>query len=142
MSESNEAHVKIDRILRHVKSLDGQTSFLVRAHSKELTQEYVEVFKRKKRAIRIFMLVDDQRSVGDIAGELRIHIQAVSNDMSVLEEAGLVYLDRYDQGKKVYAREPVCSILRLEREFQRIIQDGTTKPNTKGSQQRTKRLRR
>ncbi len=105
MTESKDTFVKIDKILRHVRSLDGQTSFLVRAHAKELKGEYIQFFSKKNRAIRVFLLIDGKRSVGDISQELNIHNQAVSNEINVLEEAGLIYVKEYGK-RKIYARDP------------------------------------
>ncbi len=142
MTESKETFVKIDKILRHVQSLDGQTSFLVRAHAKELTQGYIDYFLKKQRAIRVFLLIDGKLSVSEISDKLNLHVQAVSNEITVLERAGLTYLKHYQGKKKIYAKEPVCNVLRLDAEFERILRNGKAKSNPKRPKSRKRRVRR
>ena len=50
---SKEELDKIDEILSHVKSIDGQMSWIIRSESKGLEKLLLNYFSRRKRAAKI-----------------------------------------------------------------------------------------
>lgn len=113
MPESPELHTKINEILSYVRLMP----YLVRANAKELTNLYMRFFKRKKRAARVFRATDGERKSGKIAEDLNLHVQAISNEYTELEDLGLV--TQIDWG--LYKKTPIDSILGLTRKLEKIL---------------------
>lgn len=113
--ESKELHEKIDEILTHVKSMDGQMSWLVRVQADGLKQLFLEYFKRRRRAAKVFLAVDGDRNVNAIAQYLTLHSQAVTNELSGLEEKGLVEVKKWG----VYKKSKIDTILGLSTELRK-----------------------
>lgn len=115
MGESKELHDKVDEILSHVKSMDGQMSWLVRSQVEGMKTLLIAYFKKKKRAAKVFLAVDGKRNVNAIATYLNLHDQAVTNELSGLGEKGLVDLQKWG----IYRKNKIDNILGLSKELRK-----------------------
>ena len=106
---SKEELDKIDEILAHVKSIDGQMSWIIRSESKDLEKLLLNYFSRRKRAAKVYLAVDGKRTSGQIAEYLGILVQNVSKELTELERRGLVELKKWG----IYKKSKIDSILRL-----------------------------
>ncbi len=116
LGESKELHDKVDEILSHVKSMDGQMSWLVRSQVEGMKTLLIAYFMKKKRAAKVFLAVDGKRNVNAIATYLTLHDQAVTNELSGLVEKGLVDLT---QKWGIYRKNKIDSILDLSKELRK-----------------------
>jgi len=106
---------RIDEILSHVRSIDAQMTWIIRSEAKELKKLLIEYFKRRKRAAKVYLAVDGNRSSGQIAQYLGLHVQAVSNELTELANRGLIELKKW----AVYKKSKIDSILRLSSELRK-----------------------
>ena len=100
---------KMDEILAHVRSLDAQMAWAIRAQAPELKPLLEDYFARRKRAAKVFLAVNGKRSSGEIAEYLELLVQNVSKEIGELESRGLVELKSWG----VYKRSKIDTILRL-----------------------------
>jgi SH3-like domain-containing protein len=115
LGESKELHDKVDEILSYVKSMDGQMSWLVRSQVEGMKTLLIAYFMKKKRAAKVFLAVDGKKNVNAIATYLTLHDQAVTNELSGLEEKGLVDLQKWG----IYRKNKIDSILDLSKELRK-----------------------
>jgi len=106
---SKEELDRIDEILTHVRSIDAQMAWVLRRDASELAELLVKYFSKKRRAAKVYLAVDGNRSSGQIADLLDLHVQAVSNELSELESRGLVELKKWG----IYKKSKIDSIVRL-----------------------------
>lgn len=114
MTEKEEL-AKLDEILAHVRSLDAQMAWVIRSQASELKPLLLKYFKKRRRAARVFLLVNGKRSSGRIAEDLNIRVQNVSNEIAELESRGLVELKTWG----VYKKSRIDSILRISSELRK-----------------------
>jgi len=112
---SKEQLDRIDEILSHVRSIDAQMTWIIRSEAKELKKLLIEYFKRKKRAAKVYLAVDGNRSSGQIGQYLGLHVQAVSNELRELLNRGLIELKKWS----VYKKSKIDNILRLSSELRK-----------------------
>ena len=100
---------RIDEILSHVRSMDAQMGWLIRSEGEELKKLLLGFFSSRRRAAKVYLAVDGQRSSGKIADCLGLQVQNVSNEISELESKGLIELKKWG----IYKKSKIDSILRL-----------------------------
>jgi DNA-binding MarR family transcriptional regulator len=114
--ESKELHEKVDEILSHVKSLDGQMSWLVKSQLQAMKTKLVEYLtKKKRRAAKVYLAVDGERNVKTIADYLELQNENVSIELKWLERNGLVYLQKWG----IYKKDKIDKILDLTKELRK-----------------------
>jgi hypothetical protein len=109
MVESKELHSKIDEILFHVRSMDGQLPWLIRSQAKSLEPLILGYFKKRKRAAKVYLAIDGKRNTSQIADLLQIHDSNVSIEIRDLEKNGLIEQKVWG----IYAKTAIESVLRL-----------------------------
>ena len=115
-TESKELHDKVDEILTHVKSLDGQMSWLVKSQLKEMKKDILEYLTNKRRrAAKVFLAVNGERNVKAIADYISIDFQNVSKELKWLESGGLVTVQSWG----IYKKEKIDTILGLSLELRK-----------------------
>lgn len=100
---------RIDEILSHVRSMDAQMGWLIRSEGEELKKLLLGFFSSRRRAAKVYLAVDGQRSSGKIADYLGLQVQNVSIEISELESKGLIELKKWG----IYKKSKIDSILRL-----------------------------
>jgi DNA-binding transcriptional ArsR family regulator len=117
MAMSKEELAKMDEILSHVRSMDAQMTWIIRSNTniEELKKLLVKFLRRRKRAAKVYLAVNGKRKSGKIADYLELHVQAVSNELNVLEDKGLIELKAW----AVYKKSKIDKIIRLCRVTER-----------------------
>ncbi len=109
MVESKELHSKIDEILFHVRSMDGQLPWLIRSEAKILEPLVLGYFKKRKRAAKVYIAIDGKRNISQIAELLDIQQPNISIEIKDLEKNGLIEQRRWG----IYSKTAIESVLRL-----------------------------
>jgi predicted transcriptional regulator len=114
---SKEELSRSDEILSHVRSIDALMTWIIRSNtnSEELKTLLIKYLMRRKRAAKVYLAVNGKRTSGKIAEYLNLHVQAVSNELTNLEERGLIELKKWG----VYKKSKIDRILRLSLELRR-----------------------
>lgn len=112
---SEEELDRIDEILSHVRSMDAQMGWIIRSEQNELRKLLLDYFSKRRRAAKVYLAVDGQRTSGKIAEYLGLHAQAVSNEISELEDRGLIELKKWG----IYKKSKIDNILRLSSELRK-----------------------
>jgi len=63
MPESKELHQKVDEILRHVQSMDGQMSWLIRSNDSGLRDLFIKYFADHSISAKVFLSIDGRKRV-------------------------------------------------------------------------------
>jgi DNA-binding transcriptional ArsR family regulator len=114
---SKEELNKMDEILSHARSLDAQMTWVIRSNTntEELKKLLVKFLLKRKRAAKVYLAVNGKRTSGQIAKYLDLHVQAVSNELTELENRGLIELKKWG----IYKKSKINRILRLSVELRK-----------------------
>lgn len=89
-SAEEEILRRLANIEREVTSLDETSAFAMRASREAHLAELDKIFGRSRRRAQIYLAANGRRTVGEIAGHLRMKGPNVSADLSILEQEGLL----------------------------------------------------
>jgi hypothetical protein len=106
---------RIDEILSHVRSMDAQMGWIIRSEEKELKKLLLDYFSSRRRAAKVYLAIDGQKTSGEIAQGLNLLVQNVSIEIRELENRGLIELKRWG----VYKKSKIDTILRLSNELKK-----------------------
>jgi predicted transcriptional regulator len=95
--------------------MDAQMGWIIRSEEKELRKLLLEYFSNRRRAAKVYLAVDGERTSGKIADYLGLYAQGVSNEISELENRGLIELKKWG----VYRKSKIDTILRLSNELRK-----------------------
>ncbi len=112
---NKETLAKIDEILSHVKSIDAQMAWTIRAQAEDLKRLLLNYFSKRKRAAKVFLAVDGKRSSGEISEYLKIKGPNVSKELAELEARGLVEVRSWG----IYRKSKIDGIIRLSFELRK-----------------------
>jgi predicted transcriptional regulator len=115
--ESKELHTKIDEILYHVKSMDGQLPWLIRSQAKTLEPLVLSYFKKRKRAAKVYLAIDGKRNISQIAKLLNIHQPNISIEIKDLESNGFIEQRKWG----IYSKTAIELVLRLSDKLVKLI---------------------
>ena len=113
MPESKELHQKVDDILRHVQSMDGQMNWLIKSQSEGLKGLFFKYFEDHTNAARVYLAIDGKRRVKEISEYIDILQPNVSAEISELINMGLV--DQIKRG--LYRKNKIDWILKISSEL-------------------------
>ena len=135
MDDSEDVTEDIKKIRWHQEAIDKNIELLTRAHRKEILEEIMNFFgnvPRKKKAInraRIFLAIDGNRTVSDLADYLNLAISYISQEITKLKEMSLIEVKRVSKQGIVYKKTRANSILRISAKLKKdfgIIEDQKT----------------
>jgi len=135
MDDSEDVTEDIRKIRWHQEAIDKNIELLTRAHRKEILEEIMGFFgnvPRKKKAInraRIFLAIDGNRTVSDLADYLNLAISYISQEITKLKEMSLIEVKRVSKQGIVYKKTRANSILRISAKLKKdfgIIEDQKT----------------
>lgn len=112
---SKEELDRIDEILSHVRSMDAQMGWIIRSEEEELRKLLLKYFSKRRRAAKVYLTVNGQRTSGQIADYLNLRVQNVSNEINELEDRGLIELKKWG----IYKKSKIDIILRLSSELRK-----------------------
>lgn len=114
-SRSKEELNKADEILSHVRSIDAQMGWVIRSEEAKLRKLLLEYFAKRRRAAKVYLAIDGNRTSGTIAEYLGILVQNVSKEINELENRGLIELKKWG----IYKKSKIDTILRLSIELRK-----------------------
>lgn len=119
MVDSEDVAEDIRKIRWHQETIDKNIELLTRAHRKEILEEIMNFFgnvPRKKKAInraRIYLAIDGNRTVSDLANYLNLAISYISQEITKLKGMSLIEVKRVSKEGIVYKKTRANSILRI-----------------------------
>jgi len=117
MVESKELHSRIDEILFHVRSMDGQLPWLIRSQAKTLEPLLLDYFRKRKSAAKVYLAVDGKRKNSEISDLLGMKPPNVTIEIKDLEKRGLIEQKRWG----VYSKSAIESVLGLSEKLLKIL---------------------
>jgi DNA-binding MarR family transcriptional regulator len=109
----------INEIKNRVTGLDNSVDLLLRASRKQITDDLMIFFGRSLDRIKVFLAIDGEKTVGEIAKKIKIDRTNVSRRITELLREDLVYLIENTQKGKVYAMTRKVKILNLQKELKK-----------------------
>jgi len=119
MTESDEMHQKMSKILRKVESIDNSTTWLIRLNSQPLREELLKFFKKKKSTAKVFLAIDGVKNVNEIASTINMIPNNVSREITILLNMELI--EPVIEGRNtVYKKNKIDKILGLSKELSKL----------------------
>jgi predicted transcriptional regulator len=104
---------RLARIEHKVDSLEQTTAFALRADSDKHFSSVKEIFGKSKRKAQVYLAVDGQKGVQEIAQHLRMKRQNVGPELKSLADEGLLEIIDTQGGKDIWGKKPVDRTLRI-----------------------------
>lgn len=104
---------RLGNIEHKVDSVDQTSAFALRADAEKHLGEVKKIFRNSLRRAQIYLAVNGQRGVQEIADHLRMQRQNVGPDLNFLREEGLLELIDSRGGKDIWAKKPVDRTVRI-----------------------------
>ncbi len=120
MTESKELHEKIDKILQRVESMDSFMPWLIRPQSKEIREDMMVFFKRQTVAANVFLEIDGNKTVSDIAKQLVMKQSNVSREIAKLTAMGIIELKSVST-TTIYQKTKIDKIIRLSEALSKLL---------------------
>lgn len=118
MTESKELHEKVDKILQRVESMDNFMPWLIRPQAKEIREEIVLSLQKQGAVTKVFLEIDGEKTVSDIAKELGMKPPNVSREVTKLTNMGLV--EQKSVGSTtIYQKTKIDKIIGLTKALQK-----------------------
>jgi hypothetical protein len=109
---------RLARIEHKVDSLEQTTAFALRADSDKHFGSVKEIFGQSLRKAQVYLAVNGQRSVQDIADHLKMQRQNVGPELKELADEGLLEIIDNHGGKDIWGKKPVDRTLRITKFLQ------------------------
>lgn len=126
MPETEDLFEEVKKIRWHQEVIDSNIELLTRAHRKEILEDIMHFFGnvpgRRKAAnrARIFLAIDGNRTVGQIADDLGLPISYVSREITKLKSMSLIEVKEAGREGIIYKKGNVNRILRIS---QKLMKD-------------------
>lgn len=119
MSDVVEKDVR--EIKYRVEAIEKSVDLLVRANRKEIIEDLLGFFGKSSERVNVFLAVDGERSVTQIATALKLKVQNASRRMGELEKAGLISVRKTSGPAKVYEKAEKAGALNLEKILEKQV---------------------
>jgi predicted transcriptional regulator len=110
---------RLARIEHKVDSLEQTTAFALRADSDKHFSSVKEIFGGSERKAQVYLAVNGQRGVQEIAQHLRMKRQNVGPVLKSLADEGLLEIIDTQGGKDIWGKKPVDRTLRITKFLQK-----------------------
>ena len=108
-----------ERDLREIKwrveGIEKSVDLLVRANRQQIEEDLVKFFGRSRDRVKIFLKVNGEKTVGQIADELKMQGPNVSKRITELKKEGLIKVKKITREGYVYEQTEKVRILNLGR---------------------------
>jgi DNA-binding transcriptional ArsR family regulator len=105
----------IREIKHRVEGIEKSVDLLVRANRKDIIADLMNFFGKSRERVKVFLEVDGERTVGQIAKVLQMEAQNVSRRITELFEEGLIKVKKITKAGKIYEKTEKVQILDLEK---------------------------
>ena len=109
---------RLARIEHRVDSLEQTTAFALRAEADKHFDSVKKIFGNRQRRAQVYLAVNSERSVQDIADFLGMHRPHVTADLQFLREEGLLEVIDTINGRDIWSKKPVDRTLRISQFLQ------------------------
>jgi len=106
---------RLGSIQHDVDSIKQTTAFTLRAEKQKHLDTVGEIFQKSRRRVQVYLAVNGQRSIKDIAKHLKMQGQNVWADLKLLREEELVDVVDSGAGGDIYAKTPIDRTLRISK---------------------------
>lgn len=131
MSDVMEKDVR--EIKYKVDGIDKSVDLLVRANRKQILEDLMAFFGKSKDRVKIFLAINGEKSVNQIAAEFKMKGPNVSRRISELEREGLIRVKETGGHSKIYEQTEKMAILNLRKGLQKKF--GEFAPTTSSSEE-------
>ena len=112
----------IDVILKDVReikwrqeSIDRSLILLLKANKKEILDELLSIFGNSKRRAEVYLTIDGNLSVSEIAEKLEMKVPNVSRHITPLKDEALIEIKNIKDGEYIYKKTELEKIFKLSR---------------------------
>jgi predicted transcriptional regulator len=113
----------MEKDLREIKAkvegIDKSVDLLVRANRKQIIEDLMAFFGKSKDRVKVFLAMDGEKSVNQIANELGMKVQNVSKRITELDREGLIRFKKLIGHSKIYEQTEKVAILNLKKEIEK-----------------------
>jgi DNA-binding transcriptional ArsR family regulator len=120
MTESNELHEKVNKILQRVESIDNLMPWIIRPQAKQIQEEMLTWFKKRVSLARVYVEIDGKKTVTTIGNILGMKQSNVSRVIGKLTDIGLIEQKRVGVST-IYKKTKIDKILGLGEKLEKIL---------------------
>jgi predicted transcriptional regulator len=113
MSDNTEKDVR--EIKWRVEGIDKSIDLLVRASRKQIIADILEFFGKSKDRVNVFLAIDGNKTVDQVAKELNMKGPNVSRRITELRDEGLVNIKKITKNGYVYEKTEKVRVLGIEK---------------------------
>jgi predicted transcriptional regulator len=113
MSDSTEKDVR--EIKWRVEGIDKSIDLLVRASRKQIIADILEFFGKSKDRVNVFLAIDGNKTVDQVAKELNMKEPNVSRRITELRDEGLVNIKKITKNGYIYEKTEKVRVLSIEK---------------------------
>ncbi len=117
MDRDQQILSRLAQIQHKVDSLEQTTAFALRADSDKHLGSVMKIFGKGKNRAKIYLAVNGDRSVQQIAELLSIKPQNVSPALKILREEGLIEMRDSQGNSDIYAKTPLDRTLQITKKL-------------------------
>lgn len=118
-AESDQLTQDIREIKWHQEAIDSSMELLIRANKGPILNEILSFFGDSKRRAEVYVTVDGEKNVSDIANQIQMKSQNVSTELTLLKDFGLIEIGKLTGPTIIYKKRRIDRILGLTRELRR-----------------------
>jgi hypothetical protein len=140
-----EVRKRLTKIEQKVDSIMGNVRWLVRADTDRLLPALLNDFGMGERRIGVYLAVNGERSVNEIADHVGMIAYNVSIELAWLKDRDLVSVVGFRGQEKIYEHEEFDGIVGLTRQLKKRLQEIQTKkakgakPTTRGKAKKSRK---
>jgi len=112
---------KLIRIDNRTDSMRHSLDWLVRANEPQLKETLIKAFGRSKVRVQVYLALDGQKNVNDLAKGLGLVRENVSREIAWLRKKGLIEPIDADGRGTIYKRTQLDSIIHLSEELAHVF---------------------
>jgi len=117
--ESDQLSQDIREIKWHQEAIDSAMEHLIRGNKGPILAEIMSFFGTSKRRAEVYLAVDGEKTVSEIARQLGMKGPNVSTDVSLLKDYGLIQVKGVSGSGVVYKKHRIGKIVGLSKELER-----------------------
>ncbi len=118
MSSENDILERLIRIDNRTDSIQHNLAWLVRANEPQLKEKLIEAFGSSIRKVQVYLCLDGDKNVNDIATLLDMKRPNVSIELAWLKKRGLIDVAELSNVGTIYRKTVFDSIIRLSEALQ------------------------
>lgn len=118
---------RLSNIEHRVDSIDQTAAFALRADADRHIESLKAIFRNRIRLVQVYLAVNGERSVQNIAELLTMIPSNVSRELTSLQKEGLLEVSEKEGGETFYCKKPIDQTIRISIHLQKeydLTKDG------------------